>query len=89
MSLKVKPFYLLRHDDQSGISGTGIVAIGCQFPNGRIVMQWCSYRTSLEICDSLDNLIEIHGHNGKSEIVFGDPPSTENKSKRTKKKVTT
>lgn len=75
MALKVKPLYLLRHEDQSGLSGTGVVAVGCQFPNGRIVFQWVSYRSSIEIYDSLENLIEIHGHEGKTEVVFGDCPS--------------
>ena len=84
MSLRVKAFYLYRHEDISGLSGTGVVAVGCQFPNGRVVFQWCTYRSSMEIYDSLENLIEIHGHNGATEVVFGDVP--EAKLKKAKKK---
>lgn len=86
MSLKIKTFYLLRHKDVSGISGTGIVATGCIFPNGRVVMQWCSFRSSLEICESLENLIEIHSHGGATEVVMGDPPSPDDKPKKTRRK---
>jgi hypothetical protein len=89
MALKVKPFYLYRHEDLNGLSGTGVVAVGCQFPNGRIVFQWVTYRSSMEIYDSLENLIEIHGHEGKTEVVFGECPTdkTETKTKKTKKKT--
>lgn len=89
MSLKVKTFYLLRHEDMSGLSGTGVVAVGAIFPNGRIVFQWTTYRSSMEIYDSVDNLVEIHGHNGKTEIIYGDPPSPDDKPKRTRKKKET
>lgn len=74
MALKVKPFYLFRHEDASGLSGTGVVAVGAQFPDGQIVFQWVTYRSSMEIYRSLENLIEIHGHEGKTEVIFGDCP---------------
>ena len=73
MSLRIKNFYLMRHKDVSGISGVGVVAVGTIFPNGQVVFQWVTYRSSIEIYASIDNLIEIHGHNGCTEIVFGDP----------------
>ena len=86
MSLQVKPFYLLRHEDISGLSGTGVVALGVEFPNGKAVMQWVSYRTSLEICESVVNIEEIHGHGGKTEVIFGNPPAPcPPKSKKKKK----
>lgn len=64
----------MRHKDVSGISGAGVVAVGVVFPNGQVVFQWTSYRSSIEIYASIDNLIEIHGHSGNTEIIFGDPP---------------
>lgn len=85
MSLQVRPFYLLRHEDASGISGVGVVGVGCVFPNNEVVFQWASYRSSLEIHHSLENFEEIHGHGGKTEVVFGKVPDS---LKQTKKKKT-
>lgn len=81
MSLKIKNFYLLRHTDPSGISGTGIVALGVVFPNGQVVFQWVTYRNSIEIYSSMENLIEIHGHSGNTEVVYGLPPCQEEHKK--------
>jgi hypothetical protein len=89
VSLSIRPFYMFRHEDQSGISGTGIVATGVQFPNGRVVLQWCSYRNSLEVHDSITNLEEIHGHAGKTEIIFGNPPDPNAPPKKSRKKKET
>jgi hypothetical protein len=86
MSLCGKPFYLNRHSDPSGLSGTGIVAVGFVFPNGRIIFQWVTYRSSMEFYDTMDNLLEIHGHGGSTEVVFGNPPDPTLKLKKTKKK---
>lgn len=36
------PFYLVRHQDVSGVSGTGIVAYGVVLPSGQAVMAWNS-----------------------------------------------
>lgn len=86
MSLCGKPFYLLRHEDLSGLSGIGVVAVGFVFPNGKIVFQWTTYRSSMEIYENIENLLEIHGHNGKTEVIFGNPPDPNVKPKKTRKK---
>lgn len=87
MSFKIKPFYLLRHADINGLSGTGVVAVGVVYPNGRAHMQWVSFKTSFEMHDSVENLIDIHGHNGATQLIYGDPPCEEDKPlKRIRKK---
>ena len=73
MTLRVKPFYLYRHEDASGLSGVGVVAVGAVFPNGQVVFQWVTYRSSMEIYASMDNLTEVHGHGGKTEVIYGEP----------------
>jgi hypothetical protein len=85
MALAIKNFYLMRHEDAGGISGTGIVAVGSIFPNGKVVFQWVTYRSSMELYDSIENLIEIHGHGGKTEVIYGCPPDPDAKPKRKKK----
>jgi hypothetical protein len=83
MGLSVKNFYLVRDEDVSGISGTGVIGVGVIFPNGRVVFQWASYRTSLEIVESIDNLMEIHGHEGRTKLVYGCPDDKPKRKKKT------
>src|SRR5579872_1239536 len=35
-------FVLVRHEDVSGVSGTGVVAEGVAFSNGVVALQWAS-----------------------------------------------
>lgn len=87
LSLKIRTFYLHRHSDVNGLSGTGIVAVGAVYPNGKAHMQWVSFKSSFEMHDSIDALMDIHGHHGATELIWGDPPSDDDKPvKKTKKK---
>ena len=76
---KIKSFYLKREEDKSGVSGVGIVAIGAVLPSGRAVVEWLSFYSSVNIYQNLDHVIKIHGHEGKTEIIMGDPPIGEKK----------
>lgn len=76
----IKEFYLLRKQDESGISGTGIVARGVVLPSGKVVMEWCTFHSSITIFSNIEDVNSIHGHHGKTEVIFGQPK----KKKRTK-----
>lgn len=67
-------FKLVRHMDISGVSGTGIVAMGVMFPDGKCVMQWQTQVRSIGYYDNLTQLQYIHGHGGATEIQFLDGP---------------
>lgn len=72
---KIRKFHLNRVKDESGVSGTGIVAVGVVLPSGRGILEWVSKRTnakSLGIYDDMDDLLEVHGHGGATEIVYDD-----------------
>ncbi len=87
LSFKIKTFYLQRHQDINGLSGTGIVAVGVVWPNGRAHMQWISFKSSFEQHDSIEALMDIHGHHGATELIWGDPPNPDDKpTKKTRKK---
>jgi hypothetical protein len=62
-------FYLRRLKDESGVSGTGIVAVGVIFPNGRCVLSWLTEHTSTAVYDDIHQLTKIHGHDGKTLVV--------------------
>jgi hypothetical protein len=68
----MKPFYLVRSEDVSGISGTGVVAEGCVFTNGKVVLAWVTEYHSITVFDSLEEVILIHGHDGRTRVVWVD-----------------
>ena len=63
-------FFLHRVEDESGVSGTGIVAEGVVFSNGRCALNWLTDYESQGIYPSIDELEAIHGHEGKTKVVF-------------------
>lgn len=68
----MKRFYLKRYKDESGVSGTGIVAEGIQFSTGKCALAWVSEFFSIAIYDSIEELNAIHGHNGNTQIIWLD-----------------
>jgi len=64
-------FHLVRREDQSGVSGTGVVAEGVCFSNGKCVISWLTKYTSVAVYDDIETLIAIHGHDGKTVLRWG------------------
>lgn len=70
-------FAFRRWHDPSGVSGLGVVAHGVAWPDDTVVLRWLGTTTGVrQICvfDSLDDLMRVHGHGGRSEILWLDPP---------------
>jgi hypothetical protein len=44
--------------------------MGFQFPTGRVVIEWLVKPFALGIFSSLQELIEVHGHEGKTRVKF-------------------
>lgn len=63
-------FVLLRQDDQTGVSGTGVVAEGTEFSDKTVVIRWQSPTPSTVVWNSVEDAIKVHGHGGKTLIVF-------------------
>jgi hypothetical protein len=70
----VRTFYLERSEDESGVSGIGRVAEGVLFTNGKCALSWLTgpKETGRSICiyDSWSDIKAIHGHGGKTKIVW-------------------
>jgi hypothetical protein len=66
----MKIFYLNRTEDESGVSGTGRVAQGFIFDNGKVCVTWLSEHPSVTVYDNIGEVRAIHGHQGKTEIVM-------------------
>ena len=67
-------FVLDRTNDETGVSGTGMVAEGVEFSDGTAVLRWRSHIASTAVYDSIRSLESIHGHGGKTIVRFVDTP---------------
>jgi hypothetical protein len=67
---KIIPFFIYRYTDVSGNSGKGIVAEGVIFSNGKCVMQWLHDIASVAFFNSVNDLMAIHGHGGKTVVLM-------------------
>jgi hypothetical protein len=65
----MKTFYLLRHDDIHGNSGTGVVAEGIIFDSGMAVMTWLSEISTVTVFRRIVDVEKLHGHEGKTEVI--------------------
>jgi hypothetical protein len=72
----VRAFRLKRVVDETGVSGTGVVAVGIKLPTGCFVMEWCadSEKRSLGIYQDEEEMLGIHGHGGKTRIEWLTQP---------------
>ena len=69
----LRRFVLVRTEDVTGISGIGIVAEGVRLSRGKVVLCWLSNGvSSIVIHENLDDLLSIHGHGGRTKIVWLD-----------------
>ncbi len=83
----MRRFILRRIEDESGISGTGVVAEGIRFSNGQAVLHWTTQLSSVAVYHSVDVIVQVHGHDGKTVLEWVDadpiappPPAEEPKS---------
>lgn len=61
-------FKLIRYEDVSGSSGTGIVAEGVVFSDGKAVMRWLVPPRATSHFDSIEDVTTIHGHEGRTVV---------------------
>lgn len=72
--MSMRRFYFQRLEDTSGISGCGKVAEGCLLlDTGEVVVHWLGEHSSINIYHSINDVEFIHGHTGKTKIIFDDP----------------
>jgi hypothetical protein len=74
--LGMKRFVLQRDEDETGISGTGLVCEGVEFPDGTVAMHWLvgEYRSTVvwDAAQGMEAVEAIHGHNGRTRVVWLD-----------------
>jgi hypothetical protein len=65
-------FTLIRHEDETGVSGTGTVAEGVEFTDGTCVIRWLTATSSTGIYHSIKEVEILHGHNGRTTVEWLD-----------------
>lgn len=70
----MRRFRLRRDVDETGVSGVGVVAEGVEFTDGRVALRWLTDTTSTGVYDSVGDVCSIHGHGGRTEVVWVDTP---------------
>lgn len=71
----IRRFKMIRYDDETGVSGVGVVAYGVQFTNPeKVALQWCveGKPSSVAVWDALEDVLAIHGHDGRTAIEWID-----------------
>jgi hypothetical protein len=68
----MRRFHIERDEDESGVSGTGRVAEGVQFHDGQCALKWLTHINSLAIYPDAAAVEVIHGHKGKTRVVWDD-----------------
>ncbi len=68
----MRRFYLDRYEDSSGVSGTGRVAEGVVFEAGEVVLFWLTDHRSMGLYTSIDEVVCIHGHEGRTRVAWID-----------------
>ena len=69
---RIRRFQLHRDEDETGISGEGIVAEGVEFTGGKVALTWLTELGCVAVYDNIKVVDLLHGHNGKTRIVFID-----------------
>ena len=66
-------FQLVRSEDETGVSGTGVVGEGCLFSDGSVAFRWMSENSSSIWYGNIQAAIQVHGHGGKTKVHWLDP----------------
>lgn len=64
----------MRDEDPTGVSGIGIVAEGVEFSDGSVAMRWLSEHASTAVWASIESMITVHGHQGRTRIKWFAKP---------------
>jgi hypothetical protein len=74
----MRRFALLRLEDETGVSGTGIVAEGVESADGRVVLFWKHAASdptkpgSTGFYANLGEMLAVHGHGGRTTVAWAD-----------------
>lgn len=68
----MRRFLLVRSEDVSGTSGTGVVAERVEYSNGQVSIHWISQLESVNVYANRKVLESLHGHDGRTVVEWID-----------------
>lgn len=68
---------LVRDEDITGVSGTGVVAEGVEFDDGVVVIRWRGPDRSTVVWADIEAAERVHGHDGRTRFIYYDDPAEE------------
>lgn len=68
----MRRFRLNRIEDETGVSGTGLVAEGVRFSDGSVALRWLTATASTGVYASIEDVEVIHGHGGRTVVEWLD-----------------
>jgi hypothetical protein len=70
--VRPRTFELVRYRDPSGVSGTGVVAEGCEFSDGSVALRWRGDNPATAVWPNIESVLAVHGHQGATEVRWAD-----------------
>ena len=58
------------------MSGTGVVAEGCEFTDGSVALRWRGDNPATAVWPNVEAILAVHGHQGATEIRWIDAQAT-------------
>lgn len=85
--MPIRVFHIIRDEDESGVSGTGLVAEACEFSDGTVIVRWRGDQPSTNIYNNFKQVENIHGHGGKTRLVkvYDESPPIETEDESVQK----
>ena len=65
-------FVLRRHTDATGVSGTGVIVHGVQFPDGSVAYRWTGLLATTVVAARVGDVVTLHGHDGATTLEWID-----------------
>lgn len=65
-------FQLVRFKDPSGVSGTGVVAYGVEWPDKTVSLRWQGADPAFANWGSIEAVERVHGHGGLTVVEWID-----------------
>jgi hypothetical protein len=68
----MRRFTLVRNEDISGVSGTGVVAEGVEFHDKQVAVSWFGRYHTIVVAPNISTIEAIHGHGGLTRVEWQD-----------------
>lgn len=68
----MRRFVLARDVDITGVSGTGVIVWGIEWPDLTVSYRWNTHTSTTCIASSIADVKTIHGHDGATRVVWLD-----------------